>query len=133
MINAFCVAIGGALGSLFRYFFSAAVTKFIRIENVFLGKFPFGTLFVNATGSMLAGIFYYFMIRNFDGFDARLKNFLLIGFLGGYTTFSSFCLDFFRLMSAFQYLTAATYIISSVLLSILALVFGFYLMKIIFA
>lgn len=82
---------------------------------------------------MLAGILYYFVIKNFDNFDPRLKNFLLVGFLGGFTTFSAFSLDFFRLATAGQYSQAAIYAISSVLLSILALFFGFYSTKLIFS
>ncbi|OFW80599.1 MAG: hypothetical protein A2887_00360 [Alphaproteobacteria bacterium RIFCSPLOWO2_01_FULL_40_26] len=127
MTNLILIAIGGALGSVARYLSSEAITKL----NHSLTNFPWGTFFVNVAGSMFAGIIYYFIIKNFDNFDPRLKNFLLIGFLGGFTTFSSFSLDFFRLATAGQYPQAAIYAISSVVISIVALFFGFHLMKLI--
>lgn len=130
MINILLIALGGALGSIARYLSSETIVKIMR--NFELTNFPFGTLFVNIIGSMLAGILYYFMISDLENFDPKLKNFLLIGFLGGFTTFSSFSLDFFRLFSAAQYYPALAYAISSVILSILFLFFGFYLMKVIF-
>ncbi len=129
MTNILLIAIGGALGSVARYLSSEAILKI----NISLTKFPWSTFFVNVAGSMLAGILYYFVIKNFDNFDPRLKNFLLVGFLGGFTTFSAFSLDFFRLATAGQYSQAAIYAISSVLLSILALFFGFYSTKLIFS
>ncbi len=81
---------------------------------------------------MLAGIAYYFVIKNFDNFDPRLKQFLFAGFFGGFTTFSAFSLDFFRLTTAGQYSQAFIYAAASVSLAILALFFGFYTTKLIF-
>lgn len=130
MINVILIAIGGACGSLARYFSFNAITNFMR-ENPH-NYFPFNTLIVNAIGSMLAGIFYYFMIKYFNILDEKFKNFVLIGFLGGFTTFSAFSLDFFRLFSAGHEALAFSYILLSVTLAILSLFLGFYLMKIIF-
>jgi len=132
-MNILLIAIGGALGSIARYLSSEAILNLIKINNVAFAKFPWGTFFVNVFGSLLAGIIYYFVIRNFDNFDPRLKNFLFVGFLGGFTTFSAFSLDFFRLATAGQYSQALVYAFSSVLISILAIFFGFYLTKIIFS
>jgi len=126
MINIILVAVGGALGSLARYFSFSLITNFTR------NNFPFSTLIVNALGSMLAGIAYYFIIKYFDILDDRFKNFVLVGFLGGFTTFSAFSLDFFRLFSAGHEALAFSYVMISVTLAILSLFFGFYLMKIIF-
>jgi CrcB protein len=135
-MNLILIAIGGALGSVARHLATQAITNLIKVSN-FLAKFPqsfpWGTFFVNVVGSMLAGIFYYFIIKNFDNFDPKLKNFLLVGFLGGFTTFSAFSLDFFRLATAGQYLQALIYALASVTVSILALFFGFYLAKLIFS
>jgi CrcB protein len=94
-----------------------------------LNKFPFATLLVNVIGSFLAGILYFFIIKNFNEFSSNLKNFLLIGFLGGYTTFSAFSLDLFRLIQANQNFQALIYAILSVLISLIAIFLGFYLMK----
>jgi CrcB protein len=84
---------------------------------------------VNVIGSFLAGILYFFIIKNFSEFSIDLKNFLLIGLLGGYTTFSAFSLDLFRLIQANQNSIALLYAISSVLISLIAIFFGYYLMK----
>ena len=130
MLNLLLIATGGALGSVARYLSCEIITNLSRSS---FAKFPWGTFFVNIAGSMIAGIIYYFIIRNFDNFDLRLKNFLLVGFLGGFTTFSAFSLDFFRLFSAGQYPQALFYAISSVTLAILALFFGFYSTKLIFS
>jgi len=134
--NILLIAIGGAFGSITRYLSSEAIINLIKTNAVFAKfppSFPWGTFFVNVVGSMVAGILYYFVIKNFDNFDPRLKNFLFAGFLGGFTTFSAFSLDFFRLATAGQYSQALVYAISSVVLSILALFFGFYATKLIFS
>lgn len=128
-MNLFLIALGGGLGSIARYLSSEAITR-ITISSA---KFPWGTFFVNVLGSFIAGILYYFVIKNFDSFDPRLKHFLFAGFLGGFTTFSAFSLDFFRLTTAGQYLQASAYVIASVVLAILALFFGFYSSKLIFS
>lgn len=131
-MNLFLVAIGGALGSVARFLMSDFVMKFTKEVNVALVRFPFGTLSVNVLGSILAGILYFFMIKNFNNFDPKLKILLLNGFLGGFTTFSTFSLDFFRLFNAGNYPQALIYMFSSVILTILGLFFGFYLMKLFF-
>jgi fluoride exporter len=132
-MNLILIAIGGALGSVARYLCSEIILQIVKFNNSSLAKFPWSTFCVNVLGSFLAGILYFFIIKNFDNFDPRLKNFLLVGFLGGFTTFSAFSLDFFRLASAGQYLQALLYALASFAIAILALFFGFYLSKLIFS
>lgn len=132
-MNLLFIAIGGALGSVARYLVSEGIINLIKSNNAYLAKFPWGTFVVNIVGSLLVGILYYFVIKNFDNFDPRLKNFLFVGILGGFTTFSAFSLDFFRMASAGQYSQALVYAVSSVTLAIAALFFGFYLTKLIFS
>lgn len=129
-MNLLFIAIGGALGSVLRYVISSAVTTFCaETANPYFSRFPWGSLSVNIIGSMLAGIAYYFLIKHLQYFDPKIKNFLFVGVLGGFTTFSAFSLDFFRLLTAGQYHHAFIYAFSTITLSILALFFGFYLMK----
>lgn len=128
-MNLFLIAIGGALGSASRYLTCEAITKI----EIFSNRFPWGVFLVNIIGSLFAGILYFFVIKNFDNFDPRLKNFLLAGFLGGFTTFSAFSLDFFRLTQAGQYSQAFIYATTSVVLAISALFFGYYSTKLIFS
>lgn len=132
-MNILLIAIGGALGSVARYLSSEMVIQLIKFNDLALTKFPWTTFFVNVVGSLIAGILYFFVIKNFDNFDPRLKNFLFVGFLGGFTTFSAFSLDFFRLATAGQYSQALLYALASVTISILALFFGFYSTKLIFS
>lgn len=129
-MNLILVAIGGAFGSMARYLSSEAIVKVLR--NSSYAIFPFNTLIINVIGSLLAGVFYYFIIRHFELFDHRMRNLWIVGFLGGFTTFSAFSLDFFRLFVAGHELLALAYVLASVSLAILSLFFGFYLMKIIF-
>ncbi len=127
-MNILLIACGGAIGAVLRYL------TILASQQIFThSKFPIGTFVVNSFGCLLCGILYYFMIRNFDNFDIKYKNFLLIGVLGAYTTFSAFSLDFFRLFNASQYLQAFVYAASSVIIAILAMFFGFYFSKLIFA
>ncbi len=130
MVNIILIAFGGAFGVVLRYLLSNSIINSVifRAQN-----FPYATFIINISGSLMAGIVYYFIIKNFNSFDIKLKNFLLAGFLGGYTTFSAFSLDFFRLATANQVGLAFLYAFSSVALAIMSLFFGFYLMKIIFS
>ncbi len=129
MINILLIAFGGAIGAVLRHSSFLLITSAGFFRNQI---FPYQTLIVNVIGSFLAGILYYFMIKNFANFDPKIKNFLLVGVLGGYTTFSAFSLDFFRLFEAGQIQFAMIYALTSVALAILALFFGFYLMKLCF-
>jgi|APGre2960657444_1045066.scaffolds.fasta_scaffold131329_2 CrcB protein len=132
--NILIIACGSALGGVLRflsYEIINSLTKNLIQNNLIIGfnKFPFATFLVNVIGSFLAGILYFFIIKNFSEFSIDLKNFLLIGLLGGYTTFSAFSLDLFRLIQANQNSIALLYAISSVLISLIAIFFGYYLMK----
>jgi CrcB protein len=95
------VAIGGALGTIARYFFSGVVA------NAFGQTFPWGTLFVNVTGSFIIGFF-----GALTGPDGRVlvsgmaRQFVMVGICGGYTTFSSFSLQTINLMNDGEWLSA---------------------------
>lgn len=127
--NILLIALGSALGGVLRFLNYEFFNFLAKNNSLVSNKFPFATLSVNVIGSLLAGILYFFIIKNFENFSPLLKNFLMIGFLGGFTTFSAFSLDFFRLIQANQISYAIIYAISSVFISLIAVFLGFYLMK----
>jgi fluoride exporter len=129
-MNLLLIAIGGAVGSVLRYISSETMMRLAKLYHLPC-NFPWGTFFVNVVGSLIAGVAYYFVVKNFANFDPRLKNFLIVGILGGFTTFSAFSLDVLRLITAGQHLQAFAYISLSVILAIAAIFFGFYATKLI--
>lgn len=131
--NILLIALGSAIGGVLRFlnyeFFNFLAKNNFLNNSLLTNKFPLATLSVNVIGSLLAGILYFFIIKNFENFSPLLKNFLMIGFLGGFTTFSAFSLDFFRLVQANQISYALIYVLLSIALSLLAIFGGFYLAK----
>ena len=83
------VMLGGALGSLARYLAGTA------IMGRFGGRFPLGTLFVNVTGSFLIGLLMTLLTERWQP-HPNWRLLLVVGFLGGYTTFSSFEYETYR-------------------------------------
>lgn len=119
-MNLLCVAIGGALGSVARY---------LTMQWVGQGAFPYGTLAVNVAGSLLMGLLAGWLSK-FIPADAEEWRLLLgVGFLGGFTTFSAFSLDMWALMERSAWLEAGAYAFASVLLSVGALCMGIYIIR----
>lgn len=110
-------AAGGAIGSAARYLVS------ITTVQLFGHGFPWGTLAVNIAGSFLMGLFIAFGAQRLS-LSEDLRVLLAVGFLGGFTTFSAFSLDFVVLFERKAYGLAGLYLAGSVSLSILALFAG---------
>lgn len=107
------VAIGGALGSVARYLVA------VQAARLFGMTFPWGTLFVNVTGSFLIGAFAESFALRWDT-SQTARAFLIIGICGGYTTFSSFSLDVATLIGRGESWITVAYMTASVVLSIAA-------------
>ncbi len=106
------IAAGGATGALMRYWMSNGI-------YVLLGRgFPYGTLAVNVTGSLLMGFLYVFMIERMD-ISVEWRAGLMIGLLGAFTTFSTFSIETLNLLESGEQLKAALNILLSVTLCIL--------------
>ncbi len=119
MIAYVLIGIGGAIGSIGRYWASGVV------GNLSGGVFPFGTMFVNVTGAIVIGFFAAFTGpdgRMFVGTSAR--QFVMTGICGGYTTFSTFSLETMNLAREGEWLYAGLNAILSVAFCLIAVWLG---------
>jgi CrcB protein len=113
------IGCGGFLGAISRYF----VSKYV---NLILGdKLPLGTVVVNVTGSFILGFLYVLSIEKLAISDAA-RLFVGVGFIGAYTTFSTFSLEFVNLLSDGSYFNAGLYWLLNVVLSIVFAFLGIY-------
>lgn len=119
MHSYFWIAVGGALGSVARYWCSGVAARLIG------ETFPWGTLTVNVVGSFIIGFF-----ATITGPDGRLfvgslaRQFVMIGICGGFTTFSSFSLQTLNLLNDGEWLYAGGNITLSVILCLVAVWLG---------
>jgi CrcB protein len=110
-------AIGGAFGSISRW----GCTLFA--QRLLPSSWPWGTFMSNVLGCFVAGLLAGWFAKMPEQ-NGPMKQLLLIGFCGGFTTFSSFSLDTIRMLQQGQMLQAMTYAGSSFLLSLFALALG---------
>jgi len=122
MYNLFLVAIGGGIGAGARHLVNMGMMRLLG------ASFPWGTMFVNITGSFIMGAFVELLARRF-GASNELRMFVATGILGGYTTFSSFSLDFAALSERGALAPALAYVLVSVVGGILALFAAFWLVR----
>jgi len=114
---AFVIFVGAGLGGLARYGVS------VWVQTAGGAGFPWGTLLINVTGSLLLTLTYAFLEGTAAGPEWRA--FLGIGVLGGYTTFSSFSYEAVRLLQDAEWERALLYIAGSVALSLGGAALGF--------
>ena len=119
----FFIGIGGFAGAIARYTLSGG------INLIFVGRFPYGTLFVNVLGSFLLGLVYVLAVEK-NIIPPGLKVPLSVGFLGALTTFSTFSLETIHLVNGGNYLYSILNISLNIVLSIVAVVIGISLAKI---
>lgn len=121
-MNYLIVFVGGGIGSVLRHLVNVLSARALG------ATFPWGTLTVNVTGSIVMGLFAgYFAFKGDAAQGWRLL--LMTGILGGYTTFSAFSLDAAALYERGEAGLAAAYVIASVGLSIAGLFTGLMLMR----
>ncbi|HET7613527.1 MAG TPA: fluoride efflux transporter CrcB [Gemmatimonadaceae bacterium] len=102
------IAVGGAAGSVLRYVVGRAV------QGTSASGFPIGTMVVNVTGCFLIGV----LVRQLMNVQTapEMRALLVVGFCGGFTTFSTFSAETIGLIEGGEYARAATYVILSVAL-----------------
>ena len=120
MVNVLLVAVGSALGGVCRYGVSLALNP--------TSGFPWGTLAVNVIGSLAIGVLAG-ALANVSGNAAALRAFAVVGFCGGFTTFSTFSNETFRLIESNQWLSAAVYVGVSVVAGLAAVFLGYLISK----
>lgn len=107
------IAAGGAVGAVSRYWFANGV-------YALLGRgFPWGTLAVNVLGSLLMGVLFVWLTER-SSLGPEWRALLLVGFLGAFTTFSTFSLETLHLLTEAAYLKAALNMLGSVMACVLA-------------
>lgn len=116
------VAIGGAVGAVARYWLSNFVHALAGRE------FPWATLAVNVLGSLLMGVLVVFLVERW-AVSAELRSLVLVGFLGAFTTFSTFSLEALTLLEHGEWLKALTYVIVSVVFGVVAVGGGMLIAK----
>lgn len=122
MTNLLAIAIGGAFGAVGRYASSQWV-------YAVLGRsFPFGTLVVNVAGSFLMGLLAVLLIEKMVA-GPELRAFLMIGFLGSFTTFSTFSLETVNLISSGETIKAGVNMLISVFVCVTACWMGMVLAR----
>jgi fluoride exporter len=111
------VALGGGIGSVARYLVSG------WFASRFGPAFPYGTLVINVTGSFIIGFFLAFAQERVS-LSPYWRLFFAVGFVGGYTTFSTFEYEAVRLLQDGELLLSAVYLLGSVLTGGLAAIAG---------
>jgi CrcB protein len=118
------IGMAGLVGTLGRYWLSGAVARRYGEE------FPAGTLVVNVVGCFLAGILFHLLQERFEvGETARAA--VLVGLLGGFTTFSAYGLQTFTLLRDGQFLLAAANVVGSNLAGLLMVWAGYNLARLV--
>jgi CrcB protein len=113
-MNWVAVAVGGALGAMARY---AVSTWIFQVSS---HKFPYATLMVNVLGSFLMGVLFVIIIER-SALPVEMRSLWMIGFLGAFTTFSTFSLDALGLWQNGHLFMALLYVLATVVLCLLAI------------
>jgi fluoride exporter len=117
IVNYLWIAVGAVAGASARYFLSDLIARNVSTA------FPYGTLLINATGSLVLG---FFLVYSTDRvlLDPRWRLLIAIGFCGSYTTFSSYAFESFALMEQGQWLMMSLNVLAGNALCLAAVLAG---------
>ena len=116
-MNYIWIAVGAVVGASARYFLSGLIAR------SFSATFPYSTLLINVTGSLVLG---FFLVYSTDRvlIDPRWRLLVAVGFCGSYTTFSSYAFESFALMEQGQWLLVGLNAVASNVLCLVAVLAG---------
>jgi CrcB protein len=117
MKTALIIGLGGGIGSILRYALQVFMVRHVPVI------FPLGTFLVNISGCFVIGLFYGLSVK-YTFLNTEWRLFLITGICGGYTTFSSFSYESVSLFRQGAYFNFVLYVLSSVLLGLLATIAG---------
>lgn len=117
IVEIFAIATGAVAGALSRFHF----TEWTKAK--FGSKFPYGTFIINLTGCLAAG-FFFTLSRGITGYPAELDSLVRIGFLGSYTTFSTYGFDTLILWRNQEIIPTVFYWTGSVIFGLIAVIIG---------
>lgn len=117
------VALGGAGGAVSRYALMSTIGK--RMGDAF----PYGTLAANVLGSFAMGALVALLAKHLPPMQQEIRAFVAVGFLGAFTTFSTFSLDVLTLYERGHWGAACGYMAASLIVCVLALVAGLYVFR----
>lgn len=126
MMTYLWIALGGSLGAVSRFAVANAVFESLNRNNVH--AYPYGTFAVNFIGSFLIGLIYVFLVKH-DLEASYHKHLFMAGFLGAFTTFSTFSLETIGLIQQGRMIDAAGYIGFTLAGCLLATLVGMLLAK----
>lgn len=121
--NPIAISLGAIAGALCRYYLTLWFAK------VFGTSFPYGTFFINLTGCLGMGFFMTLVLERATGIPMEVRLMVTTGFLGAYTTFSTYGLETFSLLNAGAFLRASFYWLGSAFLGVVAVQVGGWLAR----
>lgn len=113
----FFIALGGALGSVARYLVGTSVSNRLGI------RFPFGTLVINITACVIIGLSLEILNRH-TNVNPALRYLIPIGFIGAYSTFSTFEWEIFSNLNSGAFWIAVLYVVTSLVFGLIAVALG---------
>ncbi len=116
LIQSLYIGAGGFLGAIARYLISKTASGWV-------GAFPLGTLLVNVVGSLLLGFIMY-SVSFGKTISPEFRSFATIGFIGAFTTMSTFAYETIRLLELKDYFLFGVNLFSNILLSLAAVLIG---------